>query len=68
MNKIKVLGILILTGFTFFYTNKVTNIIRNNDPIMNRIDNIKDTLTVSKVDPIIYDDEYITGINGCKTS
>ena len=65
MNKIKVLGILILTGFTFFYTNKVTNIIRNNDPIMNRIDNIKDTLTVSKVDPIIYDDEYITGINGC---
>ena len=65
MNKYKVLGILILTGFTFFYTDKVSNIIKDNDPIMNRIDNIKDTLTVSKIDPIIYDDEYITGINGC---
>lgn len=65
MNKLKVIGILILTAFTFFYTDKVSKIIRNNDPIMNRIDNIKDTLTVSKIDPIIYDDEYITGINGC---
>ena len=65
MNKIKIIGILLLTVFSFYYTDKVSNIIKNNDPIMNRIDNIKDTLTVSKVDPIIYDDEYITGINGC---
>jgi len=65
MNKYKVLGILILTGFTFFYTDKVSRIIKDNDPIMTRIDNVKDTLTVSKIDPIIYDDEYITGINGC---
>ena len=65
MNKLKIIGILILTGFTFFYTDKVSKIIRNNDPIMNRIDNIKDTMTISKIDPVIYDDEYITGINGC---
>lgn len=65
MNKIKIIGILLLTGFSFYYTDKVSNIIKNNDPIMTRIDNIKDTLTVSKIDPIIYDDEYITGINGC---
>ena len=65
MNKIKIIGILLLTVFSFYYTDKVSNIIKNNDPIMNRIDNIKDTLTVSKVDPIIYDDEYITGISGC---
>ena len=64
-NVYKVIGILILTGFSFFYTNKVSSIIKEHDPIMNRIDNIKDTLTVSKIDPIIYDDEYITGINGC---
>ncbi len=64
-NIFKVTGILILTGFSFFYTDKVSNIIKNNDPIMNRIDNVKDILTVSKIDPIIYDDEYITGINGC---
>ena len=64
-NIFKITGILLLTGFTFFYTDKVSRIIKENDPIMNRIDNIKDTLTVSKIDPIIYDDEYITGINGC---
>jgi len=64
-NIIKITGILLLTGFSFFYTEKVSSIIREHDPIMNRIDNIKDTLTVSKIDPIIYDDEYITGINGC---
>lgn len=65
MNKIKIIGILLLTAFSFYYTNKVSNIIKNNDPIMTRIDNIKDTMTISKIDPIIYDDEYITGINGC---
>lgn len=67
-NKYKVIGILILTGFTFFYTDKVSKIIKENDPIMNRIDNIKDTYTVSKIDPIVYDDEYITGINGCSVN
>ena len=65
MNRLKIIGILILTAFTFFYTDRVSRIIKENDPIMNRIDNIKDTMTVSKIDPIIYDDEYITGINGC---
>jgi len=64
-NIFKITGILLLTGFSFYYTDKVSSIIKEHDPIMNRIDNIKDTLTVSKIDPIIYDDEYITGINGC---
>ena len=58
-------GLFAITLFSFYYTDKVSTIIKNNDPIMSRIDNIKDTLTVSKIDPIIYDDEYITGINGC---
>ena len=68
MNKIKIIGILLLTGFSFFYTDKVSRIIKDNDPIMNRIDNIKDTMTVSKIDPIVNEDEYITGINGCSVN
>ena len=64
-NKYKTIGILILTGFSFFYTYKVSSFIKDNDPIMTRINNIEDTLIVSKIDPIINDDEYITGINGC---
>ena len=64
-NKYKTIGILLLTGFSFFYTYKVSSFIKDNDPIMTRINNIEDTLIVSKIDPIINDDEYITGINRC---
>lgn len=64
-DKIKVLGILVLTGFSFFYTKEVSDIIRKNDPIMNRINEVKDDMAVSKVDPIVMNDEYITGISGC---
>ena len=64
-NKIKVLGILLLAGFSFFYTNKVTDIIKDNDPIMSKIKETKNDLVVSKIDPVIINDEYITGINGC---
>ncbi len=64
-NKIKVLGILLLAGFSFFYTNKVTDIIKDNDPIMSKIKETKKDIVVSKIDPVIINDEYITGINGC---
>ena len=55
-NKYKTIGILILTGFSFFYTYKVSSFIKDNDPIMTRINNIEDTLIVSKIDPIINDE------------
>ena len=64
-DRYKILGILILSTFSFFYTYKVNNIIKQNDPIMTRINNIEDTLTVSKIEPIVNEDEYLTGINGC---
>ena len=64
-NKIKVIGILILAGFSFFYTNKVTSIIKDNDPIMKKISESKKEMLVSKVEPIIINDKYYTGINGC---
>lgn len=65
-NKIKVIGILLFAGFSFFYTNKVTDIIKENDPIMTRISESKKDMIVNKIDPIVMEDEYITGINGCK--
>ena len=64
-NKIKVLSILLLAGFSFFYTDKVTSIIKENDPIMKQIKDIEKDMVVSKTDRIITNDEYITGINGC---
>lgn len=64
-NKIKIIGIILLAGFSFFYTEKVTSIIKDNDPIMKQIKDIKKDMVVNKIDRIIINDEYITGINGC---
>ena len=64
-NKIKVIGVLLLAGFSFFYTNRVSNIIKENDPIMSNINKNKEEMLVSKIDRIVMNDEYITGINGC---
>lgn len=62
---IQVSSILLLAGFSFFYTEKVTKIVRDSDPIMVQIKSVKNDLEVMGTDPIIIDDEYIAGINGC---
>ena len=62
-DKIKIMGILVLTGFSFFYTKEVSDIIRKNDPIMNQINDVKNDMVVSKIDGILMNDEYITGIS-----
>lgn len=63
---IKVSSILLLVGFSFFYTEKVTKIVRQKDPIMVQINDIKESNLISVVNPIINEDEYIPGINGCE--
>ena len=67
-NILKVFGALLFAGFSFFYTSKITNLIIDNDPIMEQIKKVEKEMQVSKIDPIIYNDEYITGINGCKVN
>lgn len=62
---IQVTSILILAGFSFFYTERVTKIVRNNDPIMIKIKDAKESISVSSIDPIINGDEYVAGVNGC---
>lgn len=57
--------LILVAGFSFFYTEKAIKIARNSDPIMVKINNAKKTEKVALTDPIIIDDEYITGINGC---
>lgn len=63
---LSIIGILLLTGFSFFYTEKATQIIRKNDPIMMKLNEVKNNNYVQTIKPIINNDEYITGINGCK--
>ena len=63
---LKVSAVLLLVGFSFFYTEKVTMIARNSDPIMRAIKKEESNKKVSNVNPVINKDEYIMGINGCE--
>lgn len=62
----KISAVLLLVGFSFFYTEKVTLIARNSDPIMRAIKKEESNKKVSNVNPVINNDEYIIGINGCE--
>ncbi len=62
----KISAVLLLVGFSFFYTEKVTLIARNSDPIMRAIMKEESNKKVSNVNPVINNDEYIMGINGCE--
>lgn len=62
----KIFVVLLLVGFSFFYTEKVTLIARNSDPIMRAIKKEESNKKVSNVNPVINNDEYIMGINGCE--
>lgn len=63
---IKIIGIILLSGFSFFYTEKVTKIVKSKDPIMIKINKIKKEKYIKTIKPIVNNDEYIMGINGCK--
>ncbi|MBQ3474806.1 MAG: hypothetical protein IJH20_01345 [Bacilli bacterium] len=63
--KIKVILALLFAGFSFYYTYKVSDIIKNNDPIMSEIRNKEKDIVVSKIESTVFDDEYLTGLNGC---
>ena len=62
----KISAVLLLVGFSFFYTEKVTMIARNSDPIMRAIKKEENNKKVSNINPVINKDEYIMGINGCE--
>ena len=62
----KISAVLLLVGFSFIYTEKVTMIARNSDPIMRAIKKEENNKKVSNVNPVINKDEYIMGINGCE--
>lgn len=61
---IEVLSILGLVCFSFFYTDKVINMINKRDPIMEKIVSIKSYYDVLPVNAIIEDDTIVPGIMG----
>lgn len=63
-NTIKIIGICILTCFSFYYTDKIIYISKSKDPIMKEIINTKDNYKVASVNAIIKDDYVIAGKSG----
>lgn len=65
MKKIfKLMGLFVLILFSFFYTDKTLNIIKENDPIMVEINNNKDNYMVPAINGSVDGDYIIPGING----
>ena len=64
MRIIKVIGFVCLIVFSFFYTDRVLNVIREEDHIMIELNQIKDKVKVDAVDALIIDDTVVPGLNG----
>ncbi len=58
------IGIFILSLFSFYYTDKASEIVKGKDPIMKNIMSNKDNYLIEPVNALIYDDEIVSGING----
>lgn len=63
---IKLMGLFILIVFSFFYTDKVASVIRDEDSLMIEIRNVENLYKVNPVDGIIDNNTIIPGLSGKK--
>ena len=61
---IKMIGLITLICFSFFYTDKVINVINEQDPIMIKINEVKDKYNIPSINATTTKDTIIPGING----
>ena len=61
---LKVTAVLLLVGFSFFYTEKVTIIARNSDPIMRAIKEEEKDKKISNLKSMLNKEELKTCLNG----
>lgn len=59
---------VIIIGFiiSLIYTRNITNIAKNNDPIMKNIESVSNKLKEESVNAVIDEKNIIPGINGCE--
>ncbi|MBQ7140563.1 MAG: polysaccharide deacetylase family protein [Bacilli bacterium] len=65
-NTVKFCGLMILTLFSFFYTEKTVSTIKNQDPLMMELNMIKDEYKVDAHDVIKEENNIIPGMIGCE--
>jgi len=57
-------GLIALTCFSFYYTEKVTKIMNSKDPIMVSIEEYKDKVSTDCKEGYITDNGIVLGVNG----
>lgn len=65
---IKLLGLFTLICFSFFYTDKVIEVVREEDKIMIEIQNVKDNYRIEPMDAKIVSNTIVPGLNGRKVN
>ena len=63
-NIIKLTGLIVLIAFSFFYTDRVVSVIRNTDPLLEEIENSKETYEKKAINGTIKGNSIIPGISG----
>lgn len=63
-NILKIIGLVALISFSFFYTDKVIEVIREEDEIMIELESVKDICEIDPIDANIVANTIIPGLNG----
>lgn len=63
-NILKIVGLFVLMGFSFFYTDKVIEVIREEDNIMIELNSVKDLYKIEAVSANVVSNTIIPGVNG----
>ncbi len=63
---LEMLGAVVLICFSFYYTDKAVDIMRRNDPIMKKIEEVSGQKEIGATDAVVGDDYLIPGYNGTK--
>ena len=61
---IKLIGLFTFVGFGFFYTDKVINVIREEDEIMITLNQVKNSYEIQPVDARVISNTIVPGMNG----
>lgn len=62
---LQIIGLILIIGFSFYYTDKVIMIVRNQDPLMIKIKAYESTFNKDSIDAFIENNSIIPGINAC---
>ena len=68
MKTFRNIGLIAIVAFSFFYTEKIANLVLENNELYKIIDDVKEDYTVASIDAEVYGDYIIPGLNGLEVN